>query len=113
MVFNSIIPKDVVIDNVTFKVKPLTALQQADIMDMLSSMKTNVDLVKAGQKAIDYALIDVTGLKDAEGHYVKPTRDANGNLEQSFLDGLGALELRPIVRAIVDASTLREDVKKN
>lgn len=112
MRFNSMQPKEVVIDGVTFIVKVLTAIQQAEIMDRLSEMKTNADLVKAGHLAMKYSIVNIKGLKDENGDDVKP-EFTNGVLSDSFIDAFDVASIRPIVQAILKAGNIGEDVKKN
>lgn len=111
MLFNSRKPIEVDIDNVKFIVKKLTALQQAEVMDALATIKSNVDLVKVGHMVLNFSLVDIDDLFDDEGNAIKPEREGD-RLTERFLDGIGVPQIQPIVSALLKASSLTEDLKK-
>lgn len=113
MQFNSRTTKQIELDGVTFSVRQLTASQQAHLTDDLAKANNHADLVKCAHVALDYALADITGLKDEEGKYIKPERKQDGSLPFEFVDGFGIADLRRITASILKAGQVSEIVKKN
>lgn len=111
MIFNTrkLITKQV--DGIEISIRPLNAMQQAEVLDLLNTITDTKSVVKIAHIAMDYALDGIAGLVDEDGKEVAPKRN-DGALDESFTYGLPVLTLQKIITEIVNAGNLEEHYAK-
>ncbi len=112
MIFNTrkIIKKTV--DDLVLHIKPLNAIQQAEVLDLLQAITTTKSIVDISHVAMDYALDAVEGLFNEDGQEVKVPRNEAGELSKDFANGLSVTILQKIIHEIVNAGNLEEHYTK-
>jgi len=112
MIFNTrkIIKKTV--EDLVLHIKPLNAIQQAEVLDLLQGLTKNSHIVDIAHVAMDYAIDAVEGLFDEDGQSVKVPRNEAGELCKDFANGLSIATLHEVVKAIVNAGNLEEHYAK-
>ena len=112
MIFNTrkIIKKTV--DDLVLHIKPLNAIQQAEVLDLLQGMTTTRSIIDIAHVAMDYAIDAVEGLFDEDGQEVKIPRNEAGELSKDFTHGLSVTVLQKVVHEIVNAGNLEEHYAK-
>jgi uncharacterized protein (UPF0128 family) len=112
MIFNTrkIIKKTV--DDLVLHIKPLNAIQQAEVLDLLQDMTSNSKIVNIAHIAMDYAVDAVEGLFNEDGQEVKVPRNEVGELSRDFVNGLNIATLHKVVQEIAHAGNLEEHYAK-
>lgn len=112
MIFNTrkIIKK--MVDDLVLHIKPLNAIQQAEVLDLVQAISTTKSVVDVAHVAMDYAIESVEGLFNEDGHEVKVPRNEAGELSRDFVNGLSVATLHQVIREIVSAGNLEEHYSK-
>ena len=111
MIFNTRKIVTRAVDGIDIAIKPLNAMQQAEVLDLLNCITDTKSIVKVAHCAMDYGLEAVAGLIDEDGNQVA-VRRIDGALDESFTFGLPVLTLQKIITEIVNAGNLEEHYAK-
>lgn len=86
---------DIEIDDLTFKIKPLSYMERVDIMSTLSNEGGKVieNAAKATFLTMKYGIKKVSGAKLADGTDYEIGLDADGNISEESIDDLLNLKI--------------------
>jgi hypothetical protein len=104
MIFNTRKVIEVKLNDLTLHIRPLDAMQQAEVLDMLVDCVDTKSVIKASQVAIGYAIDKIEGLFDEDGKAV--------DIKESGILGIPVDVLKLIVDEIVQAGRLEERYAK-
>jgi hypothetical protein len=103
MIFNTrkIIKKT--LGDLVLHIKPLDAMQQAEVLDLLTDCETTKRVVEVAEIAIGYAIDKVEGLFDEDGKPIETLANCRG---------LSVETLKQIIDEIIIAGNLEESYSK-
>lgn len=100
MIFNTRKLVKVALEDLTLHIKPLDAMQQAEVLDLVADAKDHKATIKVAELAIGYAIEKIEGLTDEDGNEI--------DIKVSGCLGLPFGVLQEVLSAVINAGRLEE-----